>query len=72
MKTSDLPNLKYDFSQQSKGRLRTYHLLMEELERQELEEREDDVIALDDDILSYVAAAGILRPDGPRKPTDLG
>ena len=54
MKEQQLPNLKYDFSSLSRGRLRTYNLLVEELERME---EQDQAHELEDDMLEMLSAA---------------
>ena len=57
MKAQQLPNLKYDFSTLSRGRLRTYNMLAEELERMD-EEASQGIVALEDDMIEMLAAAG--------------
>ena len=56
MKAQQLPNLKHDFSSLSRGRLRTYNMLAEELER--MDEEASGVVALEDDMIEMLAAAG--------------
>ena len=61
MKAQQLPNLKCDFSSLSRGRLRTYNMLAEELER--MEEEANGVFELEDDMIEMLAAAGVNKDD---------
>lgn len=54
MSNDTFPQMKYDFSGLSKGRLRAYNRALQELERMQ------DVQELEDDALDMLAAAGSL------------
>ena len=56
MATNDFPNMRYDFSYLSKGRLRAYNRAVEELENL------DRCKALSDDELEMLSAAGMVVP----------
>lgn len=62
MAQTDLPDMRYDFSFLSKGRLALYNKLLDEIETQDCSE-------LDDEMLDFVAAAGApescINPDDP-------
>jgi hypothetical protein len=65
MKKQELPNLKFDFSVLSRGRLRTYNMLVDELER--MEEEDDFQMELSDEDIEMLAAAGGQYAEGCRK-----
>ena len=58
MATNDLPNMKYDFSVLSRGRLRAYNKMVEEFER-----LESEGIDLSDEALGMLSAAGTPEQD---------
>ena len=61
--TSDL-NLRFDFSGLSKGRLKTFNMLAEEIDRVE---EQHQTRGLSEDELSFLSAAGPVG-DGGKKP----
>lgn len=62
MATNELPNMKYDFSGLSRGRLRTYNMLVEELEAQQA-----GAVDLGDDVLELLSAAGVPEDFQPKR-----
>ncbi len=63
--TNNLPDMRYDFSFLSKGRLRAYNRMLEELNKESNDARE-----LNEDELDLLAAAGSVENATGNQPTE--